>query len=114
LTLRRTAASFVGRECHRRCRRHSHPHVEVVVPRIKSAEKRMRQSKTHAAQNRAQRSQLRNAIKKVRSATGEAAAAAYKEAVTLLDRAGRKNIVHRNAAARTKARLARLVSGRPS
>ncbi len=81
------------------------------MPRIKSAEKRMRQSKKRTAANRTQRSQLRNAIKKVRSATGEAAAAAYAEAVQLIDRAGRKSIVHRNTAARTKSRLAKLVAG---
>jgi small subunit ribosomal protein S20 len=81
----------------------------VVVPRIKSAKKRMRQAKTHATLNRTQRSQLRTAIKKVRSATGAQAQAAYDEAVQLLDRAGRKRLIHPNAAARNKSRLAKLV-----
>ena len=82
------------------------------MPRTKSAEKQLRQSHTHAARNRAQRSQLRTAIKRVRAAAGENVEAAYAEAVQLLDRAGRKNIVHRNTAARTKARLAKLVSSK--
>ncbi len=83
------------------------------MPRIKSAKKQMRQSRTHAARNRAQRSQLRTALKRVRSAaTGAEAETAYTEAVQLLDRAGRKNLVHRNAASRTKARLAKTVKAK--
>jgi small subunit ribosomal protein S20 len=70
----------------------------------------MRQAKSSTARNRTQRSQLRTAIKKVRSATAGEAAAAYAEAVTLIDRAGRKNVIHRNAAARQKSRLAKVVA----
>ena len=81
------------------------------MPRIKSAKKRMRQAKTHAALNRTQRSQLRTAIKKVRSATGAAAQAAYDEAVRLIDRAGHKRLIHPNAAARNKSRLAKVAKG---
>jgi small subunit ribosomal protein S20 len=69
----------------------------------------MRQAKTHATLNRTQRSQLRSAIKKVRSAAGSAAQGAYDDAVQLLDRAGRKRLIHPNAAARQKSRLAKLV-----
>jgi small subunit ribosomal protein S20 len=46
----------------------------------------------------------------VRAATGAEATEAYAEAVKLLDRAAQKNIVHKNAAARQKSRLARLVA----
>ena len=81
------------------------------MPRIKSAEKRLRQTKTATARNKAQRSQLRSAIKKVRTAgTPAEAAAAYKTAAQLLDRAGRKNLIHRNVASRTKSRLAKAVA----
>ena len=79
------------------------------MPRIKSAKKRMRQAKTHTSLNRTHRSELRSAIKKVRSGTGEQAQAAYDKAVQLLDRAGRKRLIHPNAAARNKSRLAKLV-----
>lgn len=85
------------------------------MPRIKSAKKRMRQTKTRTAHNRAERSELRTVIKKVRSAgTGEEAQAALKQAASLIDRAGRKNLVHRNTAARTKSRLAKLVTAKQS
>jgi len=79
------------------------------VPRIKSAKKALRQSRTHAAHNRTLRSNLRSSIKKVRSAaTAAEAASAYAAAVRVLDRAARTGIIHRNAAARQKSRLARV------
>jgi small subunit ribosomal protein S20 len=80
------------------------------VPRIRSAAKRMRQARSRASLNRTHRSQLRSALKKVRTATGSEAETAYAEAVKLLDRAGRKKIIHQNAAARQKSRLAKLVA----
>jgi ribosomal protein S20 len=50
----------------------------------------MRQTKTRTERNRAQRSQLRNAVKKVRSAgTADEAAKAFEAAQKVLDRAGR-------------------------
>lgn len=76
------------------------------MPRLKSAKKRMRQTKARTTHNRTQRSQLRSAIKKVRAATEPAArTAAMVEAEQLIDRAGRKRIIHPNAAARLKSRL---------
>jgi small subunit ribosomal protein S20 len=72
----------------------------------------MRQGRARATLNRTHRSQLRSALKRVRSATGAEAKAAYAEAVKLLDRAGQKNIIHKNAAARQKSRLARLVAAK--
>lgn len=80
------------------------------MPRIKSAKKRMRQTKARTAENRAQRSTLRTAIRKAKSATGEAVADAAKAAESLIDRAGRKNLVHRNTAARAKSKLAKLAN----
>ena len=82
------------------------------MPRIRSAAKRMRQARARATLNRTQRSQLRTALKRVRTSTGAEAEAAYADAVKLLDRAGQKNIIHKNAAARQKSRLARLVGGK--
>ena len=79
------------------------------MPRIRSAAKRMRQARARATQNRTQRSQLRTALKRVRTATGDEAKAAYADAIKLLDRAGQKSIIHKNAAARQKSRLAKLV-----
>lgn len=77
------------------------------MPRIKSAKKRMRQTKSRTARNKAQRSQLRNAVKKVRTAGASEAPQAYATAEKLLDRAARKRLVHPNTAARQKSRLAK-------
>ena len=71
------------------------------MPRTKSAKKQMRQTKSHTARNRAQRSELRTALKKAKSGD------AVSDAMKLLDRAGRKGLIHPNTAARYKSRLAK-------
>lgn len=75
------------------------------MPKIKSAKKALRQSRTRAVRNRTHRSALRTALKRARAASSPAARA---EAVRLLDRAARKGLVHRNTAARHKSQLAKL------
>ena len=79
------------------------------MPRIKSAKKALRQSLAHNIRNRGQRSELRNAVKRVRTGEGAAAVEAYAQAVRLLDRAARKGLIHPNNAARHKSRLAAAV-----
>ena len=78
------------------------------MPRIKSAKKRMRQTVSRTARNKAQRSQLRTSVRKARTAvaTPEAVELASK-AEALLDRAARKRLIHPNTAARQKSRLAK-------
>jgi small subunit ribosomal protein S20 len=73
------------------------------VPNIASAKKNMRKSRAAAVRNRAQRSALRTALKQASSGTPEQRLGAVK----LLDRAARKGLIHKNAAARHKSRLAR-------
>ncbi len=81
------------------------------MPRIKSAKKAMRQGRSRHLRNRAQRSALRTALKRVRAATtSEQATEAYRAAAQLLDRAARKGLIHGNNAARHKSRLAAVVS----
>ena len=75
------------------------------MPRIASAKKNMRKSRAAEVRNRAQRAALRTAVKKAQ-APG-ATPADKLSAVKLLDRAARKNLIHRNAAARRKSRLAK-------
>lgn len=77
------------------------------MPRIKSAKKRMRQTKVRTARNKAQRSELRTAVKKARTTPS---GTALTEAVSLVDRAGRKRLIHPNTAARTKSRLAKAAN----
>ncbi|MBK8249108.1 MAG: 30S ribosomal protein S20 [Gemmatimonadetes bacterium] len=73
------------------------------MPNIASGEKNMRKSRAANARNRAQRSALRTALKKAPGGTP----AEQKTAVQLLDRAARKGLIHRNAAARHKSRIAK-------
>ena len=78
------------------------------MPNIASAKKNMRKSRAAMARNRAQRSALRTALKKahVTSAPAEDAAVA----VSLLDRAARKGLIHPNAAARHESRMAKAAA----
>lgn len=76
------------------------------MPNNKSAEKRMRTNQVRADRNRAFRSRLRTALKKVRGASDATVGAdALREASSLLDRAAQKRIIHPNKAARAKSRL---------
>ena len=75
------------------------------MPNIASAKKALRKSRAAAIRNRAQRSELRTALKRAKS--GDANDAARLTAVKLLDRAARKGLIHRNAAARQKSSIAK-------
>ena len=75
------------------------------MPNIASAKKNLRKSRAAEIRNRAQRSALRTALKKAKSA--EASEETRLAAVRLLDRAARKGLIHRNAAARQKSAIAR-------
>lgn len=75
------------------------------MPNIKSAKKDLRKSRAAAVRNRAQRSALRTAVKKAKAAA--AAADDRLSAVSLLDRAARKGLIHKNAAARQKSKIAK-------
>lgn len=81
------------------------------MPNIKSASKRMELSRVLNERNRARRTRLRNALKRVRLAkTAEEAQSAFRQAVSLLDRAGQTRLIHPNRASRLKSRLAAHVS----
>jgi small subunit ribosomal protein S20 len=75
------------------------------VPNIASAKKNLRKSRSAEIRNRAQRSELRTALKKAKSA--ESNDEMRLAATRLLDRAARKGLIHRNTAARHKSSLAR-------
>ncbi len=76
---------------------------------IKSAKKRVRQNVGRQARNKSVRSRLRTAIKKQRAEGAgkpESLSAVYSE----IDRARKKGVVHKNAAARYKSRLAKAAA----
>ena len=87
----------------------------------KSAKKRNRQNETHRLRNRSRLSRTRTAVKTVvKAATSASSGAAsadraqaealYRRAASELDRAARHRVVHPNAAARTKSRLAKRIA----
>ena len=77
------------------------------MPNIASAKKNMRKSRAATVRNRAQRSALRTALKKAKAPT--ASADERLQAVSLIDRAARKGLVHKNLASRHKSRMAKAV-----
>ncbi len=75
------------------------------MPNIASAKKNMRKTRAATARNRAQRSALRTALKKAN--TPSSSLEERTEAVSLLDRAARKGLVHKNKAARHKSQISK-------
>jgi small subunit ribosomal protein S20 len=81
------------------------------------ARKRARQSVLRNAHNAAQRSEMRNALKKVRKAiaAGDKAAAQAQmhSSQSIIDAIADKKIFHKNTAARYKSRLAAAIKAMP-
>ena len=77
---------------------------------IASARKRARQAEKRRQHNTALRSELRSAIRNIRKAIAagdkKAARTVFQRAAGVIDSIADKNIIHKNAAARHKSRLA--------
>ena len=84
---------------------------------IKSQKKRILQSERARERNKAVRTSLKTAVKRVRTATTDDPAAAQeqlRETMRALDKAASKGIIHRRTAARRKSRLAKVAAPGPS
>ncbi len=83
------------------------------MPNTSSSKKRLRQNEKRRIHNRSQKSNMRTQIRRVREAVeagdSEKAQAEYIIAQKKIDQAAGRNLIHKNAAARTKARLVKLV-----
>jgi small subunit ribosomal protein S20 len=81
-----------------------------------SAVKAHRQSEVRREANRQYRSRLRGALRAIRFAIDSGDPAKVKDAlrdtISLVDKMAGKKVIHRNAAARYKSRIARRVSKR--
>ena len=77
---------------------------------IKSAEKRIRQTEGRRQRARSVRSRLRTAIKDYRAAEQKDRAKMLPETASEIDLARKKGVLHRNAAARQKSRLAKAAN----
>ena len=81
------------------------------MPAHKSTKKRLRQSKKANIQNRSIKSEIKTFVKKVEASLDEKD---LKETVSLLDKAARKRVIHKNQASRVKSRLTKLVNQKAS
>ncbi|HEX9413594.1 MAG TPA: 30S ribosomal protein S20 [Ktedonobacterales bacterium] len=80
------------------------------MPNLRSAKKRVRIEEKRRTRNKAVKSTVRTYVTKAREAIAEApaepeTAEAIREAISQLDRAVTKGVLHRNNAARRKSRL---------
>lgn len=82
---------------------------------IKSAKKRILVNDTKAARNKAIRSSVKTAIKKVDAAVAVGdktlAQANLKNAITAMDKAASKGVYHKNTTSRKISRLTKAVNG---
>lgn len=80
------------------------------MPNIKSAKKRVKVAERNRLRNVSQKSGMRTAIKEVREAAlagnSEEALAKLPTAFSRIDKAIKRKIIHKNAGARLKSRLA--------
>lgn len=77
------------------------------MPLIKSAKKKLRQDKKRTLERAKVEEHLKDAVKK---ATASATEKTVKEAFSLLDKAAKRHIIHKNKAARIKSRISHLLS----
>ena len=83
------------------------------MPNTKGAKKRLRQSLVRRDRNRAQKTRLRNSLRKFREAIAakklEDAVVLSRATGILLDKAASKGVIHANKAARLKSRMSHQI-----
>lgn len=83
------------------------------MPNIKSAEKRVKIIEKKTAENKAIKSRIATFAKKFKLAVENkdvaVAEVAYKDVVSLLDKAACDNVIHQNSADRKKAHFAKML-----
>ena len=85
------------------------------MPHHKSAAKRVRTNEKARQANLAAKSRVRSALRKVRESAKRAdAQARLLDAISVLDRAAQKGIIHRTTASRQKSRLTLFVNKLPA
>lgn len=86
------------------------------MPNNASAAKRMRQEEKRRSYNRSMKSKVKTQITKARQtivnddADVEATEASVRAAISQLDRAAKKGVIHKNNASRRKSRLMKLLN----
>ncbi len=84
------------------------------MPNTKSADKAMRQSARRHATNLKTKAKVKDTTKKVRKMIEQKsaveAASALRDAMSALDKAAKKDVLHKNTASRRKSRLAKALA----
>lgn len=81
------------------------------MPNNKQQTKRLKNDEIKRQRNKADKSRMRSAVREVVEADSkDAADAATPKAMKFIDLASKKNIIHDNAAARMKSRVARAAA----
>lgn len=84
------------------------------MPQSAQAKKRVRQDEVRRLHNRAMRSSMRTAVRRVREAceskNQDEARTLLAAAMKRIDKCAKRNIVHKNTASRQKSNLARMVN----
>ncbi len=76
------------------------------MPIIKSAKKKLRADRKRSKQNAKFSKSIELSIKKVKKVKSEKD---FKKAISILDKAVKKNIIHKNKAARLKSKLSNFL-----
>ena len=86
------------------------------MPITSSAIKSLKKSKKNAERNASFKKKMKDAVKALQKYVGSADAKAKKvqemasETVSIVDRAAKKNLIHKNKAARKKSQISKLIS----
>lgn len=77
------------------------------MPVIKSAIKKLRKDRVRELDNDKFRAQIKDVVRKVRKNTSDLSV--LQEAYSTVDKAAKKNLIHKNKAARMKAQIAKTI-----
>jgi small subunit ribosomal protein S20 len=80
------------------------------MPNLASAKKRLRQNAGRRLRNQVAKTRIKNTIRKAVEAKAAIGTDEAKDAMRSIDKAAAKGIIHRNAAARKKSRLAKRLA----
>lgn len=81
--------------------------VPELMPVIKSAIKKLKQSKVRATRNRKVRDGVKELVAKFRK---KPTRESYSKITSVLDKAAKNNVLHKNKASRLKSRLSSLLT----
>jgi small subunit ribosomal protein S20 len=82
------------------------------MPNIKSAEKKDRQDKNRKARNESYKGKIETVMKSVKKGVKGKKGDLLNKAYSVIDKAAKKNVIHKNKAARMKSRVSRLVGAK--